>query len=147
MPAIVRAAGWLAAALPLVAAGCGANPTTVSGTVTFQGRPVPGGSVILYCEDKQIVRGLIGPDGHYSIPNVPRGAVTVAVQAHPRVPDGMQMKQNLPPAAGGPLPPSAGLADGGKAVAIPQRYGLPEESGLSAVVGRDAVRYDIDLRP
>jgi hypothetical protein len=30
---------------------------------------------------------------------------------------------------------------------IPSRYGVPEESGLTVVVDRQRVKYDIDLKP
>src|SRR5262249_57929125 len=90
----------------LLAAGCGSATTTVTGTVTYQGQPVPGGSVVLYCEDKQIVRGLIGVDGRYTIPNVPHGRAVVTVPAHQRLPEGLYLKPNLPPPVNGPVPPA-----------------------------------------
>ena len=43
--------------------GCGPAQSEVSGTVTFQRGPVTSGSVILYCQDKQILTGAIGADG------------------------------------------------------------------------------------
>ena len=142
-----RSAATVFAGFALAAAGCGGGTATVAGTVTFRGQPVPGGSVVLYCADKQIVRGLIGPDGAYSIPNVPLGAATVTVQTHARVPDGLRLKQNLPPAQDGPVPPEAAPRPADKAMAIPPRYALPEESGLSVVVGREPMTFDIPLRP
>jgi hypothetical protein len=132
----------------LPAPGCGFHTATVTGLVTLGGRPVGDGSVVFYCADKQIVRGLIGPDGRYSIPNVPWGPATVTVQSHPRVPDGMRMRQNLPPSSGGPeLPPAVEGPAARPGVVIPPRYGLPEESGLSVLIDRERLTYDIDLRP
>jgi hypothetical protein len=119
----------------------------VSGTVTLRGKPVSGGSVVFYCADQQIVRGLIGPDGTYSIPNVPCGPAVVTVQAHPRVPPGLYLRQNLPPASGGPLTPTVDHPPEAHGTPIPARYGLPEESGLSAVVERGRTTHDIDLKP
>lgn len=132
----------------LLATGCGARTATVSGSVTYRGKPVTAGSVVLYCPDKQIVRGLIGPDGRYSIPNVPvgPGAAVVTVQSHAKLPDGMRFAQRLPKSDGGPVPPAADPADA-KQVPLPTRYTLPEESGLSVVVGGGAVTYDIELKP
>ncbi len=139
-------AGSLAAIAALFASGCGSETATVTGRVTYQGKPVTNGSVIVYCSDKQIVRGNIGPDGTYSIPNVPRGSLTVTVQTHARMPAGMRLQQNLPPSSGGPIPPTA-PADDTSRVFVPARYALPEESGLSVVVDRGPVTYDIDLKP
>lgn len=130
----------------LVLTGCGSGSAVVSGTVTYRGKPVPGGSVILYCSDKQIVRGTIGPDGRYTIPNVPAGSAVVTVQTHARVPAGLKLRQNLPPSVDSPTPPAAATSADG-AVLIPPRYALPEESGLVVVIDRGQVAYDIDLKP
>lgn len=140
-----RAAG-LAALLCLLAAGCGARTGTVAGRVTHLGRPVSGGSVVVYCSDKQIARGVLAADGTYTIPNVPHGVAAVTVQALPRVPVGLHEKQALPPMVNGPTPAAVERADPTKA-GIPLRYALPEESGLSVVIDRGTVTYDIDLKP
>src|SRR5438128_1084062 len=89
----------------VLAPGCGSKTATVEGLVTIQGKPVADGSVVFYCADKQIVRGLIGSDGRYSIPNVPCGQAIVTVQSLPRVPPGLKLQQNLPPAKDGPTLP------------------------------------------
>lgn len=128
------------------AAGCGKPPATVSGTVTYRGKPVTAGSVLFYGPDKQIARGVIGSDGRYSVPNVPRGTCAVTVQTPPRPPEGLQLKQQLPPIHGGPTLPKPEPADPVRA-AFPARYALPDESGLSAVVDRDQVTFDIVLTP
>jgi hypothetical protein len=135
---------FVATALPALAAGCGARSAEVAGRVTCGGKEVTGGSVILYCADGQIVRGLVGPDGRYTIPNVPHGAAVVTVQSHARIPDGLKLKQILPPSAGGPTPPAVERA-AEKVAAVPPRYALPEESGLSVVVDRPQVGFDIAL--
>ena len=139
------AAGLLGLAC-LLSAGCGDSNATVSGQVTYQGKAVPSGSVIVYCADKQIVRGVIGVDGRYSIPNVPTGQAVVTVEAHARVPSGLRMKQKLPPSSGGPIAPTVEAPETGK-TSLPPRYALPEESGLRVVVDRGRVTYDIDLQP
>jgi len=131
--------------LALCFTGCGSSTATVEGTVTVQGQPVKSGSVILYCEDKQIVRGLI-VDGQYSIPNVPCGNVTVTVQAHAKVPSGLRLEQQLPPIVNGPIP-SPVETPGSSTLSIPPRYSHPEESGLSIQIDGTHVTYGIDLKP
>jgi hypothetical protein len=126
--------------------GCGSRTATVSGRVTFRGKPVNNGSVIVYCSDKQIVRGNLGTDGTYTIPNVPYGSSTVTVQSHSRVPAGLRMAQNLPPSSGGPVQPIVEHGDT-LPVALPQKYSVPEESGLRVVVEDGPVTFDIDLKP
>ena len=130
----------------LLASGCGSQTATVVGRVTYQGKPVCGGSVIVYCSDKQIARGIIGVDGTYSIPNVPYGPGAVTVQAPARVPAGLRMQQTLPPSSGGPIPPTVEASEPSRST-IPPRYALPEESGLSVAIDRGQVNYDIDLKP
>jgi len=126
--------------------GCGSKPGTIAGKVTFQGKPVPSGSVILFCADQQIVRGIIGPDGSYSIANVPRGLAQITVRAHSHVPEGFQLRQKLPPSQNGPIQATAEEVQG-RAVAIPEHYGLPEESGLSLRVDKVRQSHDIELVP
>ncbi len=126
--------------------GCGQATSTVSGTVRFQGRPLSGGSVILYCDDQQMVRGLIGPGGRYSIPNVPRGAARVTVKAQTHLPEAFRVAGNLPPVEDGPQAPTPSPRSD-RTPNIPHRYGLPEESGLAVTVAQATVEHDIDLHP
>ena len=127
--------------------GCGPKSITVSGRVTFNGKPLTGGSVILYCQDEQIVRGIIGPDGTYVIPNVPRGVCRVTVKTHTPIPPGFSLKQHLPPVEEGPTPPIVMRSKLQADIAIPERYGIPEESGLTIRVDKAQTIYDIALTP
>jgi hypothetical protein len=134
-------------AIPLVS-GCGSNTATVTGTVTYKGKPVPGGSVVLYCADQQIVRGLIGIDGRYTIPNVPCGQATVTVHSPSRLPEGLRIQQKLPPVQNGPRPPILDATENpGRGGGIPARYAIPDESGLVVVVTGRLLVFDIDLQP
>ncbi|MBO0699966.1 MAG: hypothetical protein J2P46_16330, partial [Zavarzinella sp.] len=58
----------------VLAAGCGST-TTVSGTVTYKGAPLSGGSVTLVSGDGVAHSGAIQPNGTYTIPDVPTGPV------------------------------------------------------------------------
>lgn len=136
---------FLLMSIVALSAGCGSGTSTVEGTITFHGKPVKSGSVILYCADKQIVRGLI-VDGQYSIPNVPRGPATVTVQAHNRVPQGLRLSQQLPPSNDGPVGFPWSSKDVGE-IALPPRYSHPEESGLTIEVDNATVTFGIDLKP
>jgi hypothetical protein len=71
---------WLSvAAMFLVgASGCG-RTATVKGKVTFQGRPVTHGSVILLSSDGKARSGVIESDGSYSVENVPAGDLKIGV--------------------------------------------------------------------
>jgi len=137
----------LGACLSLVASGCGARTTTLTGTVQYQGQPVSSGSVILYCADKQIVRGMIDANGSYSIPNVPPGRATMTVQSEARVPAGMKFQQKLPPSVNGPVFPAVEHGRGDRVMSIPRRYAHPEESGLIVNINRNNAIFNIDLTP
>ena len=139
------AASCLIALGSLFGGGCGSRTATVVGRVTYQGKPVSGGSVIVYCSDKQIARGTISVDGTYSIPNVPYGSSVVTVQAPAQAPAGLRTQQTLPRSSGGPIPPTVQVSDPGR-IPLPLRYGVPEESGLSVAIDRATVTYDIDLK-
>jgi hypothetical protein len=114
--------------------------------VSYQSNPIPGGTVILYCADKQIVHGLIGTDGRYTIPNVPHGPASITVQTQPQKPYTVKHRIQLPPTINGPAPP-AGAPGAERLVPIPPRYALPEESGLSVTVEGKVLTHDIELRP
>src|SRR5688572_13984400 len=81
LPAVRLVAPLFAA---LVLGGCGpAGPVTtpVSGTVTYQAKPVTAGFVVLVTEDgKQTATGSLTKDGQFEINNAPVGKVKVVVQ-------------------------------------------------------------------
>lgn len=132
------------AAVSLLASGCQPATHTVSGRVSYCGKPVTGGSVVLFGEDDRVYTGLISPDGRYTIPNVPAGRVRVTVRAHTTAPVGFRVGRPQPAAvngptgaAGGPPPPPVAT--------IPERYSVPEESGLVFAVEGTADTFDITL--
>src|SRR5262249_24061853 len=52
----------------------------VSGLATFRGKPLPSGSVTLHYENGLSVSTTIGPDGSYSLRNVPAGEAHVCIK-------------------------------------------------------------------
>src|SRR5437762_1561676 len=76
----MRRARWLTLfVLTAALTGCGGSTATVSGKVTYQGRTVTSGSVIVVNEDGTAESNVIQPDGTYSVPGVKRGRVKVGV--------------------------------------------------------------------
>jgi hypothetical protein len=129
-------------------AGCGPQVCTVQGRVVYMGQPVTSGSVVLYCQNQQIVRAAITPDGTYAVPNVPPGSVRITVTSLLRTPDALRRKYPMPPVINGPIMPEVGRpAKDVRMPAIPHRYGVPEESGLSVTVDRGVTEFDIVLTP
>jgi hypothetical protein len=66
---------------------------------------------------------------------VPLGNSTVTVKSHPPIPKGFHLTQTLPPSKNGAIPPSNDDTDTDTVTGaiIPNRYGVPEESGLTAI--------------
>src|SRR4051812_44690714 len=80
----------LAALLVLGVSGCGGT-ATVSGKVTYNGRPVTSGTVVFMDADgRPSPPAYIQADGTYSASNVPVGAVRVAIDNPP--PPAVDMK-------------------------------------------------------
>jgi hypothetical protein len=127
--------------------GCQPQLATVQGHITYCDRPLAGGSIIFYCANGQIVRGLIGPEGYYQVTNVPYGLARVAIHAFQAQPRGLRLPQKLPPTSNGPIAPGAGAPSNPHVSDLPARYAHPEESGLYLVVDQPQTLYDVDLRP
>jgi hypothetical protein len=137
----------LAVALPLAAAGCGGT-TDVSGTVTYQGKSVVFGTVVLFGADGVPKSGPIKPDGTFRVNGVKLGTAKVAVSS-PRPPGsqpvgkgrGGRDADDKPPPDEAPADPEVIR----NWVALPEKYTDPDKSGLTADVqpGRP---LDLDLR-
>jgi hypothetical protein len=134
----------LAAMLLLGATGCG-NRTTVRGKVTFQGRPVTYGSVIVLSGDHTARSGVIEADGSYTVEGVHPGAVKIGVISH----DPSRGRSTLrghkpdPPARKGAAPRKTRT---GGWFPLPRKFEDPETSGLSATLGPGRVAHDLDLK-
>ena len=74
------AGAWGIALWLLLVTGVGCDKLgQVSGTVSYRGRPLPDGTVVLLDSEGQAHHGQIGADGYFAIPKVPRGEARVAV--------------------------------------------------------------------
>jgi ABC-type glycerol-3-phosphate transport system substrate-binding protein len=115
----------VAAALLAVAAlaGCGGGHASISGEVTYNGRPLPSGTITFLGQagHKRVAAADIH-DGKFEIPDLEAGPVKVTVVT-------------LPPDHGGRPPTGQAIAapaemPAGKYVPIPYRYASPDFSGL-----------------
>ena len=145
-----RALGWrplvcLALLLALAAAGCGGRKAAkVTGKVTYRGKALTMGSVVLVSEDGQTsVRGAIQPDGTYEITKAPVGKAQAAVSNPP--PPGARGGQ---PLAGAPNDEEARQARAlaSQYVPTPEKYNDPKTSGLSYDIPSGGRTLDIDLQ-
>lgn len=157
----VFVAGVGCAALVVVAAGCGSGASDgysgprgqVQGTVTFDGKPVPAGSQVLFMGTKggYTATGSVGADGTYRL----------AYQVAAGLPVGAYAVQVAPPADAGGAGPSddpvamaqrmnlsaKGAGAGATKGPFPQRYAAAGTSGLTFTVGAGDNTADFALVP
>jgi hypothetical protein len=122
-------AGLLALLLCATLTGCGANRAEVTGTVRYNGKPLPYGTIQFLGSDGVPCSGPIQPDGTYSV-QVPAGPAQVIVSCV----DEARLNQFTAQMASGrgraaPPPRSAQSFS-----LIPQRYADWNSSGLTLSV-------------
>jgi len=116
--------------LPLLA-GCGRGWGEVSGTVRYQGKPLPMGTITFYDETNGVKPCILEADGKYTVNKVAAGKVKVTVT----LPMPIFMK---------------GDTEGPKWLAkmpkdFPARYADIEKSGLERDVKRGSQTFNFDL--
>jgi hypothetical protein len=125
---------WCALAL----AGCGGGVGQVSGTVSFQKKPVQSGTVMIIGSDSLPYYGSINKDGAFAVEKVPAGEAKVAV--------------NSPDPRGPKARPGGRPVEGRKDVdpktwfELPPQYGDFNQSGLTLTVRRGENKFDIDMK-
>ncbi len=130
-------------ALLVGASGCGRS-ATVTGKVTYQGRPVTHGSVVFLASDRTARSGVIEADGTYKVEGVRAGLVKIGViSSDPS--KGRSAGRASQTAAKGKEAPT-GKATSGDWFPLPRTLENPETSGLSYTVGSGSVKYDIELK-
>jgi hypothetical protein len=126
----------------LLAAGCGSRPARMSGAVTYQGKRVTYGSVIVLAGDKITRSGAIQPDGTYLVEGVPPGEVTIAViSPDPRKSRTQQRQARAAKSSGKepPAPPTDWFP-------IPGGYSSPHNTMLRCTVTSGRFAHDIELK-
>jgi hypothetical protein len=117
----------------------------VKGTVTFKGRPLPGGRIrFLTATGGWTASGIIDENGHYQV-KVPLGDVAIAVDNRDLRP-GQEKRMALHKEARlkrPDAPPPEPLK--GKYVEIPSQYYNPDRSGLTYKVIAGSQSHDIPL--
>src|SRR4051794_6203038 len=132
---------WCACLLTaaLLASGCGGVRNSVSGKVTFGGRPVAGMVTFVGADGKEATAP-INPDGSYTVVNPPAGQVQVVVKNFPGMAGGNQPKPNPRlPQLPGSVTTAAPLG-----VAPPAKYAAPSPALTFTVTGGRQT-YDVEL--
>ncbi len=112
-----------------------ASAGTIQGKVTYNGKPLTGGTLTLVSTDKQTHSADIDAAGTYQLKELAPGDYTVAVET-----ESIKPKENPKP------PDDEKPAKAGQAyVKIPAKYGDAEKSGLTVKVQKGENTYDIEL--
>jgi hypothetical protein len=135
LPAVILLAG---------ACGCG-NTATVTGKVTYQGRPVTYGSVIFLSADNTACEGVIEPDGSYTVQGVHAGDVKIGVISRDPSKGRSVLRGEKPArpgkAGGAPRkPPPEGWFP------LPTRFEDPASSGLGCTIASGHVVHPIEIK-
>ena len=124
--------------------GCGSRMGDISGTVSFNGEPLPSGRIAFYCNggDKPVLMSPIEA-GTYTITGAPLGPSRVTIET-------FEMKTTpVPEMIGSPQPPDqpATTTAGKEYVRLPVRYASAETSELTHEILAGTNLKDFDLNP
>lgn len=128
-------------------AGCGAAKSDVSGTVSYMGKSLAMGQVLIVASDSNPYYGDITEDGTYRITGVPTGEAKVAVSsANPALVGkgrGGEIAERLKKVGEKPAAP---VVDPKKWFAIPEKYETHTTSGLTMSVTGGTTTHNISLK-
>jgi hypothetical protein len=133
----------------LLGTGCGGGKGEVSGTVTYQGKPLPLGTVTFMGTDNQSVGAAAITEGKYAMAKVPAGPVKIIVAVPPYSEDprprrqrkhfGKEPPKDVPASQAAPPPKFA------PRFVIPEKYANPDQSGLTYTVQPGNQMHNIEL--
>ncbi len=142
---------------PLLAAGC-SSEGTITGKVTYQGRPLAGGTV-LFTSPEGSTSTQIAEDGTYTITRMKTGLARIAVETKSAQgpmtsgPKTGASKKSSPPGMGKELPPEAAKSSYAQGVPrtikvekIPEGYADPDKSELTYTVVSGPQEFNIELK-
>lgn len=127
-----RGRATLAVAILFLVTGCGGTGD-VTGKVTLDGQPLPGGLVTIYDSQEKNLSSMISADGSYTVAGVPLGKGDIIIQTVE--PYGNPIN---------PLDPPREWF--GKYVKIPLRYKDRGKSGFTIDVKRGIQQLDLPLQ-
>jgi hypothetical protein len=137
-----RPDAWGLALAIMTIAGCGSPAGMVSGKVAFKGEPLPAGKITFFCEGGG--KPVIGRDianGTYAMPEMPTGNARVTIAT-------FEVKQDaVPGPVQSPKPTDIPAAPAGPYVKIPDKYRMPDTSGLTYTITSGKQTKNWDLAP
>lgn len=133
----------------LLICGCSSGTADVTGSVTYNGKPVKTGTVTFFVDGATPKAGQISADGTYKVTGVKIGAAKVTVASpDPSTPDPDKMKRdpNNVKGGGGKRPTGGTGKASGDWVPLPAQYADFTKSGLSYTVQASENKYNIELK-
>lgn len=129
----------------LLLSGCGRGGTaTVTGTVTYKDKPLPGGLISFMAEQgNEVARGKIEKDGTYRVNKVPVGNAKIGIQVAepPKYAAGTVSKEQAAKMGKG-----SAAAKPADSVQLPKKFGDPSKSGLTYTVQPGQQEHNISLK-
>jgi hypothetical protein len=139
-----RTVGWLLLSI-LVLTACGCSRTaTVTGKVTYQGRPVVHGFVTFLSAQETARSGVIQPDGSYTVENVPLGRMRITVFSRNPA-KGRSTVRVEQPAETGDKKAGSGKPTVAGWFPLPPKFEAVATSGLTCTVDARTMRHDLEL--
>jgi hypothetical protein len=144
-----RAAVWLLVLLGMAISGCAdgkrRGPTgTVTGIVTYKGKPVPSGRLTFYGSDNETANASTDEDGSYEADGVPVGQVTVTVTTPPAPAVLEKVAKQAPQGkrfgVGNPIEVPRNV------VSVPAKYNDAARSGINIAITEGTQNHDIKLK-
>lgn len=132
--------------------GCSRSDCSLSGKVSFQGKPIVYGSVVALAQNQQSFQGPIRPDGTYLITEIPAGIGQLRLTVHSPDPNPITPKSRRSRAKGiGKQPEQSQEIHRRNDLSahwfpIPEKYTIYDEAGLTVMIADQAVTYDIELK-
>jgi hypothetical protein len=140
--------GWMGLLILFLSAasGCGSSPGVVSGKVTFQGKTVASGTVMVIGSDGLPRYGKIETDGSYQVTDIPAGLVKLTVNSPSPVHDSTKAVTTETRSRGrGQQNPNVPTSDPKLWFEIPAKYGDPNTSGKEATIKGGSNTLNIEL--
>lgn len=134
----------------VVVSGCGPGVGNLTGKVTYKGKTVASGSVILIAADGIPKYSPIQPDGGFRFESVPAGEVKLGVNSPNPAPDPDKLAMSAPGAKRGgreqqdPITATP-TSDPKLWFPIPVELGDPNKSGISTKLKRGDNNFNIEL--
>src|SRR5262249_16649633 len=125
--------GWLLVAL--LAAGCAPGWGNISGTITYQGKPLPTGTIVFYDAANRAPSAGIKAAGENTVSHVRAGTAKIAIV----MPLDIPFKGGLGGAGDGKK------SEPSKVPTLPAKYADPEKSGLTLAVKSGSNTHNINL--